>query len=177
MDIVHAERTSNFLDSSGGQATVMERDPHEKPLNLNRCSAIVQGVDIVFESLWIKTHVISRSLPLTRSRKRVSTLKKSVKNMKRIPIGSRIMIPCATASGPFSDERRVSITVGGIDWFGFVNSDALAQRGDTWFIPGIVVGTKSGNLLVRLPGSSPTGNVVHAPRSNVTHDTREKRAS
>jgi hypothetical protein len=114
---------------------------------------------------------------LTRGRKKMSTSKQTVKTMKKIPIGSRIMIPCETKPGPFSDELRVSITAGGLDWFGFVRSEYLAERGGIWFVMGTVVGTKSGILLVRIPGSSPTGNVVHAPRSNVTHDSREKRAT
>jgi hypothetical protein len=98
-------------------------------------------------------------------------------HMKKIPIGATIMIPCVTKPGPFSDEKMVAIKAGGLDWFGFVKDEALVQRGSEWFIACSVVGTKAGDLLVRIPGSSPTGNVVQAPRSNITHDSCEKRAS
>ena len=98
-------------------------------------------------------------------------------NMKNIPSGSRILIPCEAKPGPFSSEMRVSVTAGGLDWFGFVKRDALVQRGNAWFVYGTVVGTKAGNTLVRIPGSSPTGNVVHAPRRNITHDSGQKRDS
>ena len=97
--------------------------------------------------------------------------------MKKIPIGAHIMIPCVAKPGPFSEEKMVAITAGGLNWFGFVKDDVLEECNGKWFITGSVVGTKSGNLLVRIPGSSPTGNVVEAPRSHIADDPCEKRAS
>jgi hypothetical protein len=87
---------------------------------------------------------------------------------KSIPIGSRIMFPCTVRPGPFLTEKMVAITTGGLDWFGFVGDEALTNRGDAWFMLGTVIGTRSGDLLVRVPGHSPTGNVIRAPRSNVS---------
>ena len=85
-----------------------------------------------------------------------------------IPRGSSIIIPCATAAGPFSDEKVVWVTAGGLDWLGFVEADKLQERDRSWFILGTVVGCRSGSAIIRLPGHSPTGNTVRLPRNQIT---------
>ena len=97
---------------------------------------------------------------------------------RSIAIGDQIWIPCEAKPGPFSDERMIRVTIGANEWVGFVKSDLLrvSKSGES-FVSAEIIDVQPGNVLVRIPGNSPIGNVVRAPRSQVKSGSIEARAS
>jgi hypothetical protein len=98
---------------------------------------------------------------------------------RTIAIGDQIWIPCEAKPGPFSDEKMIRVTIGANEWVGFVKADLLrvSKSDGASFVSAEIIDVQPGIVLVRIPGNSPVGNVVRAPRSQVKSGSIEARTS
>src|SRR4051794_33253512 len=96
-------------------------------------------------------------------------------NAENIAIGDQIWVPCEVKVGPFSDEKMIRVTIDGEEWVGFVRSDLIRTDHGLFFVSAVVLDVQPSIVLARMPGNSPAGNVVRAPRSQVTSGSIEGR--
>ncbi|MGH7815394.1 MAG: hypothetical protein ACREQI_15490 [Candidatus Binataceae bacterium] len=87
----------------------------------------------------------------------------------RIKEGTTIWLPCQVRSGPFPDERRVYVSIGPSEWFGFVNVSELRQglpEGDD-HVKAMVTGGKGDQVTLGIRGAAPASNAIRAQRSSL----------
>lgn len=82
--------------------------------------------------------------------------------MAMLEVGAGVWLPCEVKPGPFSDERMVLVSLGGNQWFGFVNTkwlrEGIEQGAD--LVLAKVTEISGDSFTAIVPGNAPNPSVI-----------------
>jgi hypothetical protein len=84
--------------------------------------------------------------------------------LKAVKPGVEVWLPCEIRKGPFPNERRVFVSFGGSEWYGFVSVENLREeRENKGLVRAVVVGVERDSVSVRIVGHSPEERFIKGP--------------
>ena len=81
--------------------------------------------------------------------------------------GAVLWLPCEVKSGPFPNERRVRVRLGGGEWAGFVDVGELKEGHGESFVRAIVVSISADSVTVGIRGQSPFNHILRTQPDSV----------